>query len=63
MAAPWGGKPVEYRSGGRGGAICAAAIAVRCGTSFAGVLCEDWRQGAAGGDRPQDSDVELRGNE
>jgi hypothetical protein len=25
MAAGGGGKPVEYRSGGRGGAICAAA--------------------------------------
>ncbi len=61
MAAREGGKPVEYRSGGRGGAICAAAWGVRCSTARAWQVCEYPVQVRRQGTWPRDIDVEPRG--
>jgi hypothetical protein len=61
MAAREGGKPVEYRSGGSGGAICAAAWGVRRSTARAGRVCEYPVQVRRQGTWPRDIDVEPRG--
>jgi hypothetical protein len=61
MAARGGRKTGRVSQWGAGRGNLRRRIPVHCRTPSRSVLCDYPRQGAAGGDRPRDSDVELKG--